>query len=365
MVKPNLQQYAQLAAVIAVVVGCYLIFAPFIPAILFAAVACSSSWPLYLRVRRWVRGRRSVAAMLMSILWVIVVIGPSILLADSLANSVGGVVEPLRGLLEGGPPKPPAWLKDIPLVGSAVDGYWQRLTSSRQELLELSKNLIDPLRRLVLGAGKAIGASLLQLVLATFVGFFFYRDGERLIEIARRILARLAGEHGEEMLATIDNTIAGVVNGVFGTALVQALVAAIGFLIAGVPAVLLLATATFFLSIVPVGPPLIWIGAALWLYLQDQLGWAIFMALWGLLAISSVDNVVKPILISRSSSLPMLLIVIGVFGGIYAFGFIGTFIGPPMLAVGLGLVMLWIGSPAQQPAADSTASPASDRPTPP
>jgi predicted PurR-regulated permease PerM len=115
----------------------------------------------------------------------------------------------------------------------------------------------------------------------------------------------------------------------------------IGFVIAGVPAPLLLGMATFFLSMIPVGPPLVWGGATLWLFYQDSVGWAIFMFVWGLVVISSIDNFVKPYLISRSSSLPLLLIVLGVFGGIIAFGFIGIFIGPPMLAVGLTLIQLW------------------------
>jgi len=93
---------------------------------------------------------------------------------------------------------------------------------------------------------------------------------------------------------------------------------------------------------VPIGPPLIWGGAAIWLMSEGQTGWAIFMVLWGLLAISSIDNVVKPFLISRASNLPLLLIVLGALGGVVAFGFIGIFIGPPVLAVGLTLLQFWI-----------------------
>ena len=122
----------------------------------------------------------------------------------------------------------------------------------------------------------------------------------------------------------------------------MAVVAVIGFMIAGVPAALLLGVGTFFLSLVPIGPPLMWGGATVWLIFQGETGWAIFMFLWGLLIISSTDNIVKPFLISRSSNLPLLLIVLGVFGGVIAFGFIGVFIGPPVLAVGLTLMQLWI-----------------------
>lgn len=348
-VKQNLQHYAQLAAVVIVIVGCYLILSPFIPAILFSAVACSSSWPLYLRVRRGLGGRSGWAALLMTLGLVVLVIGPSAMLAASLADDVTAAVQSIKELLDHGPVMPPDWLKDIPLIGQPLDGYWHRLAASREELVALLKSLIDPAKTFVVIAGKAVGSSLLQMVFATFVGFFFYRDGEVLVQATRKILAKLAGNLGDELLSTIDNTVTGVVHGIFGTALAQALVAVIGFLVAGVPAALALGTATFFLSMIPIGPPLVWGGAAIWLFYQGDIGWAIFMVAWGLLAISSIDNFVKPYLISRSSSLPLLLIVFGVFGGIVAFGFIGVFIGPPMLAVGLTLVQLWT---TQRPAAE-------------
>ncbi|MDN3918904.1 AI-2E family transporter [Roseateles violae] len=341
MKTETLQQYAQLAAVVIVVFGCYQILHPFIPAILFSAVACSSSWPLYARLRRALRGRSNLAALLMTLGLVVLVIGPTTALAASLADDVGAAVQAIKELLEQGPLQPPEWLKTIPLVGESLDGYWHRLAGSREELVAALKSLIEPARAVVVVAGKAIGSGLLQMALATFICFFFYRDGEALVQSARGILARLAGGLADELLATIDNTVTGVVQGIFGTALAQALVAILGFVIAGVPGALLLGTATFFLSMVPVGPPLIWGGAAAWLFYQGSVGWAIFMLIWGLLVISSIDNFVKPYLISRTSSLPLLLIVFGVFGGIVAFGFIGVFIGPPVLAVGLTLVQLW------------------------
>ena len=138
--------------------------------------------------------------------------------------------------------------------------------------------------------------------------------------------------------------------GIVGTALAQAIVALLGFLIAGVPGAILLAMATFFLSMIPVGPPLLWGGAAFWLYEQGEIGWAIFMVVYGVLVISSVDNFVKPILISRSASLPILLIALGVFGGILAFGFIGIFLGPTLLALAHVLFLRWMRQPETEEA---------------
>ena len=348
--QQRLHQYAQLAAVATIVVGCYLVLHPLIPAVLFAAVVCSATWPLYTRLRKTLGGRPALAALAMTLLLIVLVIGPTVLLALNLADDAAAMVERSRALLNGGPIAPPEWVRQIPMAGEILTDYWQRLASSTDSLATQWKGALEPARSFLVGAGKAAGEGLLQLALASFIGFFFYRDGEALMRGTRRVLAKLAGKLGDELLDTIGKTVTGVIHGVFGTALAQALVALAGFLIAGVPAPVLLAAATFFLSIVPFGPPLVWGSAAVWLAYHGQMGWAIFMALWGLLAISTIDNLVKPYLISRSSHLPLLLIVLGVFGGVVAFGFIGLFIGPPVLAVGLTLVQLWI---ARRPEEDT------------
>jgi len=341
-------RYARPVAVAIVAIACYMVVHPLIPAVLFAAVVCSASWPLYVRLRTALGGRPSIAALAMTLLLIILVIGPTVLLAVSLADNAAAMVEKGSTLLRNGPILPPSWVREIPVVGEMLADYWQRLASSTDSLATQWKGVLEPARNFLVGAGKAVGGGLLQLALASFIGFFFYRDGEALVLGMRRMLARLAGALGDELLDTIGSSVTGVVHGVFGTALAQGLVAWAGFLIAGVPAAFLLAAATFFLSIVPVGPPLVWAAAAAWLAYQGQIGWAVFMALWGLLAISTIDNLVKPYLISYSSKLPVLLVVLGVFGGVIAFGFIGLFIGPPVLAVGLTLVQLWIARRPQE-----------------
>jgi len=340
--QPRLHHYAQLAAVATIVVGCYLVLHPLVPAVLFAAVVCSATWPLYVRLRKALGDRPALAALGMTLLLIVLVIGPVVLAAVHLGDNATAMVEKGTALLKGGPIPPPAWVREIPVAGEAVADYWQRLAASADSVSAQWNGILQPARNFLLGVGKAAGEGLLQLALASFIGFFFYRDGAALMLGARKVMLKLAGNLGDEMLDTIGNTVTGVIHGVFGTALAQALVALAGFFIAGVPAPFVLAVATFFLSIVPVGPPLVWGAAAVWLVYDGQIAWAVFMALWGLLAISTIDNLVKPYLISRSSRLPLLLIVLGVFGGVIAFGFIGLFIGPPVLAIGLTLVQLWI-----------------------
>src|SRR5690606_3640240 len=140
----------------------------------------------------------------------------------------------------------------------------------------------------------------------------------------------------------VAGTIQRVVNGVIGTAAAQAALAAIGLAIAGVPGVLPLTLLTFVLSLIPMGPPLVWIPATIWLVGQEAYGMAIFLAVWGTFVISGVDNVLKPYLISRGGNMPLVVVLLGVFGGLLAFGFMGLFLGPTLLAVAYSLLHDWV-----------------------
>jgi predicted PurR-regulated permease PerM len=232
-------------------------------------------------------------------------------------------------------------LRQLPVVGESIDAYLRQILSSKEELVALAKRYVEPVRTILLNSGIVLGAGVAQVSLAAFVAFFLYRDGHTIVAALEVGMDKIMGENAVEVAETVSRTVTGVMYGMLGTALAQAAVAAIGFLIAGVPAVALLSVATFVFSLVPVGPPLIWGGSAIWLFAQGETGWGIFMVIYGMLVISGVDNVVKPILISRGSSLPFALVLLGVLGGVLAFGFVGLFIGPTLLAVALGLLRNW------------------------
>lgn len=347
------RRLARIALVALLALGCALILAPFIAAILFAAVICITSWPVYAWFLARLTGRAWLAAMLMTLLLTLVVLLPTALLAASLTEVTPALIGKIRMLIERAQDAPPEWLNRIPLIGEQLDAYWQSLTHNRDEFNRLLRQLYDPTRRFLLQAGALAGEGLLQLMLVLFVAFFIYRDGLALAGRLRVFSRKLGGELGEQILALTQSTVNGVMIGIVGTAAAQALVALVGFLVAGVPAPVLLAGATFFLSMIPVGPPLVWGGAAIWLYDQGQTGWSVFMVAWGLLAISSVDNFVKPMLISRTASLPILLIALGVFGGAIAFGFVGIFLGPVLLAVALALTEKFTATADESPGNDN------------
>ena len=278
-----------------------------------------------------------------SVAWgilMLVVLLPMVLLAASLTDAVPPLVNKLRSFFDHAA-VPPDWLRRIPFLGEQLDAYWRGLAQNREEFNKLLLQFYDPTRKLLFKIVALTGEGLLQLVLVLFIAFFFYRDGPALAERLRSGSRMLAGALGDQMLTLARSTVMGVMVGIVGTAAAQSLVALIGFLIAGVPGAMLLSAAIFFFSMVPVGPPLVWGGPAYWLYDQGQTGWAIFMVVWGVAVISSIDNFVKPLLISRTASLPILLIALGVFGGIIAFGFIGIFLGPVLLALGLVLASQW------------------------
>ncbi|MES2148170.1 MAG: AI-2E family transporter [Pseudomonadota bacterium] len=338
------RNYAQLATVGVLAAGCLAVLWPFLPGILFAAAAVISSWPLYLFVLARLRGRRTLAALLMTLSLSLLVVVPVALVAYHLADDIGQVYEQIKRVVETGELHAPAWLRELPLVGEPLEGYLRELVGSRQQMGEMARRLLEPGRQALLGGGLLIGASLVQMSLAAFVSFFLYRDGQQLLVALLRGLQRVIGDSASKVAEIVSQTVRGVMYGLLGTALAQALVAVLGFAIAGVPALPLLGTATFILSLVPVGPPLVWGFAAIWLFSEGRTGWGVFMLVWGLVLISGVDNVVKPLLISRGSSLPFLLVLLGVLGGMLAFGFIGLFIGPTLLAVGYSLLRDWTGS---------------------
>ena len=342
--QPRHTQFAQLAIVALLIIGCIAVLLPFVGTLLFAIVIVITAWPLYARLLTALRSRHTLAALTMSLALVVLLGVPMSLLSGSLASGLDMLAKAVRPLIENGlPADPPELLSRLPLIGSAITDYWHRLVDSREELNGLLRQVLDPARKVALTAVTIFAQGLLQLLLVTFFVFFIFRDAHIYAGALLTAARKLGGPLGERMLKLARGTITGVMVGIIGTAAGQALVGMIGYLIAGVPGVLMLTFATFIFAMVPViGPTLIWGGAAVWLYEQGQTGWAIFMLLWGMLGISSVDNFIKPVLISRTAAQPLLLIVVGVFGGVLVFGFIGLFLGPTLLALGQALIREWM-----------------------
>lgn len=335
------EHYAQPAAVAFLVVGCFLVLKPFLAAILFAAVVCIATWPVYLWLLRKLSGRKNLASLIMTLSLALLAILPIILVAYSLTDNVAAFYNSLKHALAAGPLEPPAWLAKLPLVGKTLEAYWLQVAGSREEIIALAQQLLGPAKDFILASGMIVMQGVLDMGMAALISFFFYRDGEEFLKSIRLAMNRLIGHQTTNVLDIINSTVKNVMFGELGTAMAQGIVATIGFAIASVPGAPLLGAATFLLSLIPIGPPLIWGGAAIWLFYYSTVGWGIFMLLWGFLLISTVDNVARPFLISMGTSLPFLLILLGVLGGMAVFGLIGIFIGPTLLAIGYSLAHQW------------------------
>lgn len=341
LIENRIDRYAVVALMTILMVGCFFVLRPFLSAILWAVILSFSTWPVYRRIEQAVAGRRGLAASIMVLLVAAVLVLPLVLLGTSLAEDVTALIEMARQLLVKGPPDPPAWVAKLPLAGSNLHGRWQAMAGSGAKLTEALSNYLIPLRDWALSAAQNMGAGILYLSLSVFMSFFFYRDGAALSERLEALFTRVGGSQAPGLLLIAGDTIKSVVYGVIGAALAQGFLAGTGLLIAGVPGFLLLGVLTCIFSLLPIGPPLIWAPAAVWLFQKGETGWAIFLALWGFFLISGVDDILKPYFISKGSHLPFILVFLGVLGGVMAFGILGIFLGPTLLAVAYALFQEW------------------------
>ncbi|MCT8166185.1 MULTISPECIES: AI-2E family transporter [unclassified Pseudomonas] len=325
------------------------VMAPFMSALLWGAILAFASWPLMRLLTRALGGRETLAAGLLTTAWILIVALPLVWLGFNLADHIRDATAFVRDIQVDGLPDAPAWLANMPFIGERLVQGWESLDQQGAALIASIKPHLGQVGNWLLARSAQIGSGVLELTLSLVFVFFFYRDGPRLSAFVLRLLHRLVGERADYYLDLVAGTVQRVVNGVIGTAAAQALLAMIGFLIAGVPGAIVLGLVTFMLSLIPMGPPLAWIPATGWLVWKGNYGMAVFLGIWGTFVISGVDNVLKPYLISRGGNLPLVIVLLGVFGGLLAFGFIGLFIGPTLLAVGYSLLLDWSRNAQQEP----------------
>jgi predicted PurR-regulated permease PerM len=328
-------------------IACFLVLRPFVSAVLWAVIVALATWPLFCRLRAALNGRTSLAAGLMTFGFILILVVPLALGAIAAVRTAGPALKQMREWLDRGVPDPPAWVVNVPAIGPWLQARWQVFADDGSQLVRALAPLVDPAREWAVAAATGLGEGVFTLAISALIVFFFWRDGDVLAARMQRMMERVAGSRAIALADVAHGTIRSTVYGILGTAVAQAVLAVIGYALAGVPGAILLGIATFFLSVVPVGPPLLWLPATYWLYDRGDTGWAVFLAIWGVAVVSGVDNFLKPILISRGSHLPFVLVLIGVLGGVLAFGFIGVFIGPTLLAVAFRLIDEWTSQPAR------------------
>ena len=342
------------------IVGSFWVLRPFLPALIWATTIVVATWPLMRRVERICGGRRSLAVTAMSLLLLAVLIVPLAVAIDAILSNLDELQALVQRLPQMKLPPPPDWLASLPFIGERAVARW---TSATQLGFTDFMTRVEPHAREILAwLGHRAGSFailILHFLLIVILAAVLYAGGEAWASWIRRFGRRLAGEQGERMTVLAGQAIRGVALGVVVTALVQSALGGIGLAIVGVPFAPVLTAIMFALCIAQLGPLLILLGAAAWAYASLGAGWGTFMLAWALV-VGLMDNFVRPVLIKRGADLPLLLIFAGVIGGMFAFGIVGIFIGPVVLAVAYTLVDDWISSAQSSP--DAAAAAADTRP---
>ena len=334
-----------LLAVVAIgglIAATFWVLRPFLPALIWATMIVVATWPVMRSVQGGLGGRRVLAVAVMTAAMVVIVVGPIMVGIVVVVEHSEDVVGWSKALVARAIAGPPAWLGNLPLVGTRLTAEWQAIASERPEALaaRISPFLPD-VGLWIVGQAGSLGLLLIQLALTVVLSALLYARGESVATGVRAFARRLAGESGDEVVVLSAQAIRAVALGIVVTALVQSGIGGIGLAITGVPYAVLLSVVMFLLAVAQIGAGPILFGAVIWLYWKDETLWATVMLAWSIVTVS-LDNVLRPMLIKRGADLPLVLIFAGVLGGLFAFGIIGLFVGPVVLAVTYTLLVAWI-----------------------
>jgi predicted PurR-regulated permease PerM len=337
------------ALILGIVLLTFSVLQPFIVPLIWGAILAYVSWPLQQRLERVLRKRAGLAALLTTLIVTLAIVVPLVWLILMLRVEAVDAYAKVQAFLAGKPTLPPA-LRELPWIGAWAEDMLRQLSADpaaikEQFVMTLEQSSVE-VSKLIGGVGRNAA----KLFFAVLSMFFLLRDGPRLVREARAVLEGILGPRVHDYLDAIGATTQAVVYALVLGAIAQGTVAGIGYFFAGVEAPVLMGAITVLIALIPFGAPLVWGSLALWLLVTGKIGPGIFLLLWGLLAVSWVDNLVRPMVISNATRMPFLLVVFGVLGGVLAFGLVGLFIGPVLLAVSLAIWREWLEEHQQKEA---------------
>ena len=337
--------------IVGLIAASFWILRPFLPALLWSAMIVVATWPLMLSAQRRLWNKRWLAVTVMTGALLLAFVVPFTLAITTLVDNADEIASWVRSVRTAQLPALPEWVKSLPLVGGKIDATYREIATYGPE--ELTAR-VEPYAKMAaawfVSEVGSFGLMALTFLLTLIVSAILYANGESAVAGLRMFFKRIAGVRGEEVVELSGQAIRGVAFGVVVTALVQSLMGAIGLAVAGIPLVGLLTAIMFILAVAQIGAAPIIFAAAAWLWWQDSTGWAIALAVWAII-VGSMDNILRPILIRRGGHLPLLLVFSGVIGGLVAFGLVGIFVGPLVLAVAYRLLEAWVREASTPPAA--------------
>ena len=355
-VSELVQPLLGLVLLIAIVLAVLAVMAPFLTAIIWAVILVSATWTPF----QWLSGRLgnrdTLAATLIVSALLLFILVPLLVASVDFAQQLTHLARTIPEQVQAGLPELPNWISGLPLIGEWAATQWLALQNQDYQILTQLKGMVAPAARIMLSMAGALGGGLVMLLISIIIAGLLYAEGERLHRWVIAFSQKVAGPAGENLLLISNSTIRGVVYGFIGAAVAQGALAWLGLAIAGVPNAMSLGLLVCLVSVVPGGPPLIGFMAAYWLFKQGEVIWAGVLVAWFLLVVSTIDNVVKSLVIGRNSPLPISLILFGVIGGAIAFGMLGVFLGPTLLALFYTLIRNWVNKPSvAEPVAEAAS----------
>jgi predicted PurR-regulated permease PerM len=320
----------------------FYVLRPFLGALIWAIMIVVATWPVLLALERRAGGRRWVAAVVMTVLLLLVLVVPLSAAVGTLVANADAISGWTHHLKDFQLPLPPDWVRNLPLVGERAADFWENLAmGGTQALIALVTPYAGVVTKWLVSQAGGLGALVLQFLLTVVAAAFLFAQGEAAAGWVLRFGARLGGEQGEDAIRLSGQAIRGVAMGVVVTAIVQTLVGGVGLVVAGIPFAAVLTVVMFLAAVAQIGAALVMVLPVVWLYWSGSPGWGTFL-LVVTLVVGTLDNVLRPILIKKGADLPLLLIFVGVIGGLVAFGLIGIFVGPVVLAVTHTLAKAWM-----------------------
>lgn len=337
-----IQRLLAISLLVVLFILCFKVVQFFIVPAIWAAILAYVTWPVYNFFHKKVRFSSDMSAAIMTVGIALLIGVPLVFGLFILQQEALSLYGTLLHRIKAGYVDIPDFIKELPGIGQQIkDTLWE-INRDPEGTMRALKEWIQSHLSYGKAAFDVAMRSLAKLGMALMTLFFFYRDGISLVRQIRQALRNIIGNRIDDYIDSVGKTTQAVVYGIGLTALAQALLAGVGYYFAGAPNPILLTLLTFIIALIPFGTPFAWGGVALWLMSQGFATQGIGLALWGILVISWVDNLIRPIVISGATKIPFIIIFIGVLGGLTAFGFVGLFIGPVVLAIGLAVWREWI-----------------------
>lgn len=341
-IRNMMESAIRIGIVLALVLWCFSIVKPFVSIILWGVIIAIAVAPSYESLAEKLGGKRGRAALLFTLLMLLILIVPASMLTGTIVDGAKTVADRLQ---EGSItiPPPPESVAGWPLIGEQLSRFWELASTNLAEAVDRVEPQIRDISRWLLGAAAGASVGLLKFVAAVIIAGVLLPRGPESQKSADKVFRRIAGPRGAEYGQLTTSTIRSVARGILGVALIQATLAGAGLLAVGVPAAGLLTVLILMLCIVQLGPGLILIPTAIWMFSGDSNMAAILFTIY-IIPVILIDNVLKPILLGRGVAVPMLVIFLGAIGGFISMGIIGLFVGSIVLVVGYTLMTAWLDS---------------------